>query len=51
MRVSKFFTTSRKLGKTHQTVLIFVKGDPKRATERCGAVEVTLPIEDSDHEE
>ena len=51
MRVSKFFTTSRKLGKTHQTVLIFVKGDPKIATENCGAIEVTLPVEDSDHEE
>ena len=48
MRASKFFTTSRKLGKTHQTVLVFVKGDPKRATERCGTVEVTLPVEDSD---
>lgn len=48
MRASKFFTTSRKLGKTHQTVLVFVKGDPKKATERCGTVEVTLPVEDSD---
>ena len=51
IRVAKFFTTSRKLGKTHQTVLIFVKGDPKKATQRCGAIEVTLPVEDSDHEE
>jgi ParB-like chromosome segregation protein Spo0J/DNA modification methylase len=48
MRASKMFTTSRKLGKTHQTVLVFVKGDPKKATERCGTVEVTLPVEDSD---
>lgn len=34
---------SRKLGNTHQYVLIFVKGNPKLATEACGTnvVEVT----------
>lgn len=26
----KSFTTSRKLGKTHQNVLVFVKGDPRK---------------------
>lgn len=36
IRVGKQFTSSRKLGKTHQNVLVFVKGDPKRATEACG---------------
>lgn len=40
VRVGKQFTASRKLGKTHQNVLVFVKGDPRRATEACGAVEV-----------
>ena len=30
---------SVKLGRTHQNVLVFVKGDPKRATEACGPVE------------
>lgn len=38
IRVSKQFTASRKLGKTHQNVLTFCKGDPKRATERLGDV-------------
>jgi hypothetical protein len=34
------FTTTRKLGKTHQQVLVFVKGDPRRATNACGPVAV-----------
>lgn len=32
VRVAKQWTGSRKLGKTHQTVLVFVKGDAKAAT-------------------
>ena len=31
---------SRKLGKTHQNVLVFVKGDPRAAAEAAGPVEV-----------
>ena len=38
MRVSKQFTASRKLCKVHQNVLVFVKGDPKRATAACGEI-------------
>ncbi|EFO31631.1 gp77 [Roseibium sp. TrichSKD4] len=38
MRVRGMFEASRKLGKTHQNVLVFVKGDPKRATEHVGHV-------------
>ena len=45
VRVGKQFTTSRKLGKTHQNVLVFCKGDPKLATEACGDVEVDLDLE------
>lgn len=33
----------RKLGRTHQYVLVFVKGDPQRAAEACGPVEVYIP--------
>lgn len=40
MRAGYAFSVSRKLGKTHQNVLIFVKGDPKVATQFCGDVEV-----------
>jgi hypothetical protein len=40
VRVGRQFAAGRKLGKTHQNVLVFVKGDPKRATAACGEVEV-----------
>ena len=36
IRVGKQFESGRKLGKTHQNVLVFVKGDPKKATQACG---------------
>lgn len=34
IRVGKQFKSARKLGKTHQQMLVFVKGDPKRATDK-----------------
>jgi hypothetical protein len=40
IRAGRQFSSGRKLGKTHQNVLCFVKGDPKRATEACGEVVV-----------
>jgi len=40
IRAGKQFSTSRKLGKTHQNVLVFLKGDAKRAVARCGSVEI-----------
>ena len=40
IRAGKQFSSSRKLGKTHQNVLIFCKGDPRKATEACGPVEI-----------
>jgi hypothetical protein len=36
IRTGRQFTAARKLGRTHQSVLVFVKGDPRRATEACG---------------
>ena len=39
IRVRRAFEISRKLGRTHQNILIFVKGNPTRATAACGAVE------------
>jgi len=35
IRAGKQFTASRKLGKTHQNVLVFVKGDGQRAAKSC----------------
>ncbi|OGA97825.1 MAG: hypothetical protein A3E79_08880 [Burkholderiales bacterium RIFCSPHIGHO2_12_FULL_61_11] len=47
IRVGKQFESGRKLGKTHQNVFVFVKGDPKKATVaigpvQCGTIEQTL---------
>lgn len=39
IRVGRQFTAARKLGRTHQNVLVFCKGDPRKATEACGEVE------------
>jgi len=48
IRVGRQFSVSRKLGKTHQNVLVFIKGDPKVATAACGEVDVAVPEEASD---
>ncbi len=39
VRAGRTFEASRKLCKVHQNVLVFVKGDPKRATEAIGPVQ------------
>lgn len=41
IRAGKQFSASRKVGKTHQNVLVFVKGDGKKAAQACGTVEVS----------
>lgn len=38
IRVGKQFTVTRKLGRTHQYCLIFLKGDPRKAAEATGAL-------------
>lgn len=43
VRAGKQFSASRKVGKTHQNVLVFVKGDGKRAAQACGTVDVAVP--------
>lgn len=40
VRADKMFRPMRKLGKTHQNLLVFLKGDAKRATAAIGAVDV-----------
>ena len=45
IRAGRPFEGSRKLAKTHQNVLVFVKGDAKAATEAVGAVECGTPEE------
>jgi DNA modification methylase len=39
IRAGKQFAATRKLGKTHQNCLVFIKGDPRKATEAIGEVE------------
>jgi DNA modification methylase len=34
IRVGRQFKSGRKLGKTHQNILVFCKGDPKKATDK-----------------
>ncbi len=40
IRAGKQFSSCRKLGKTHQNILVFVKGSGKKAADRCGVVDV-----------
>lgn len=40
IRAGKAFQSSRKMGRTHQYCLVFVKGNPKAASERLGEVEI-----------
>lgn len=35
VRVGKQFKAGRKLGKTHQNIFVFCKGDPKKAAQAC----------------
>jgi hypothetical protein len=39
IRAGKQFTATRKLGNTHQRVLVFCKGDPRKTTQAVGEVE------------
>lgn len=48
IRAARQFKISRKLGRTHQTALIFVKGDPKLAAEKCGDVVVAEDLANID---
>lgn len=45
LTTSKHFTVSRKLGKVHQNILVFVKGNPKTITNRIGFVDCSDSIE------
>lgn len=45
IRAGGSFRTTRKLGKTHQNILVFVKGDPRKATDDLGEVDVTAALD------
>jgi len=46
IRVGKQFEGYRKLGKTHQNVLVFYKGNPKTIPDNLGIVEVSEIVQD-----
>lgn len=46
LRAGRAFKASRKLGKGHQNVLVFVKGDPVKAAQACGSIDVSFPGEE-----
>lgn len=48
IRAGRQFNAGRKLAKGHQNVLVFVKGDAKKATEACGMVDVELGAPDAE---
>ena len=48
IRAGRQFSAGRKLGKTHQNVLVFVKGDGKKAADDCGTVEVQVDINEAE---
>tara|TARA_R110000803_G_scaffold95344_5_gene163229 strand:- start:91 stop:1413 length:1323 start_codon:yes stop_codon:yes gene_type:complete len=47
LRTGKTMKASRKLGKTHQNVLVFVKGEGKLAAQRCGDIEINISEENT----
>jgi hypothetical protein len=46
LRAGRQFSNSRKLAKTHQNILVFVKGDPVRTAEAMGEVDMTEVLPD-----
>jgi len=46
LRAGRAMKTARKLGKTHQNILIFLKGDAKKATAKCGEININLDNEE-----
>ena len=43
IRAGRIFNAGRKIGKTHQNILVFLKGDAKKATEKIGDIDVNFP--------
>jgi hypothetical protein len=47
LRAGKAMQATRKVGKMHQNVLVFVKGNPKAAAEDLGEIKVDLGESDA----
>lgn len=46
LRAGRTFEATRKIGKTHQNILVFCKGDPKLATKACGPLDGAISAEE-----
>ncbi len=51
IRAARPFESARKLGKTHQNLLVFIKGDAKKAAAACGLIEPYFPENDAGADE
>ena len=45
IRTAKQFRAGRKLGKTHQNILVFIKGNPRQATDALGPVDTDAGLD------
>lgn len=45
-RIGRIFPASRKLARTHQHALVFLKGDPRAATAACGHLDVSFEADE-----
>lgn len=50
LRADRQFSSGRKIVKVHQNVLVFVKGDSKKATQHCGDVDIYMPTENEEEQ-
>ena len=48
MRAGKTMRASRKIGKMHQNILVFLKGDAKKAVKDLGDITIALGEDDAD---
>jgi len=48
LRAGKAMQASRKIGKMHQNVLVFLKGDPKKAASYLGEIKINTESENAD---
>ena len=48
LRAGKSMRATRKIGKLHQNVLVFLKGDAKKAVEAIGDIEISFGGENED---
>lgn len=46
LRAGKSMRATRKIGKMHQNILVFVKGDPKKASKELGDIKIKMEFKD-----